>query len=92
MELTTAFDPTKFVPAERGLPSLPDSDHDNSASRTAEAANDLARSPHLVATAADPALDEDQLLALIEMQYEEYTARRALEELFESGELAALSG
>ncbi|TLY57401.1 MAG: hypothetical protein E6K49_12290 [Gammaproteobacteria bacterium] len=91
MELTTAFDPTKFVPAERRLPSLPDSE-DHGASLTAEAANDLARSPHLVATAADPALDEDQLLALIEMQYEEYTARRALEELFESGDLAALSG
>ena len=89
MELTTAFDPTKFVAAERRLPSLPDSDH--RASLTAEAANDFARSPHLVAAAADPALDEDQVLALIEMQYEEYTARRALEELFESGDLAALS-
>ena len=90
MELTTAFDPKKFVPAERRLPTLADSDH--SASLTAEVANDLARSPHLAAAAADPALDEDQVLALIEMQYEEYTARRALEELFESGDLAALSG
>jgi len=90
MELTTVFDPTKFVPAERRLPTLPESDR--SGAVAAEAANDLARSPQFLAAARDALLDEEQVLALIDMQYEEYTARRALEELFEAGDLAALGG
>jgi len=90
MELTAAFDPTKFVPAERRARALSDSD-----SRVAvptETADDLARSSPYAIAAAEPILDEEQVLSLIEMQYEEYRARRALEELFESGDLAALSG
>jgi len=90
MELRTVFDPTKFVPAERRVPTLADSD--NGVAVPAEAAEDLPRSPQFVAAAAEPILDEEQVLSLIEMQYEEYRARRALEELFEGGDLAALGG
>jgi hypothetical protein len=95
MELRSVFDPMKFVPSERRVVNRPESDA--GAPLSGEAAEDLLRrtahmggSTHFADVQAEPDVDEGHVLALIEMQYQEFTARRALEELFESGQLTAL--
>jgi len=96
-QVLTAPTPPMAEPPQAGTPELPvgatlaveDRAREGCLGRPGQSAR-LFVEPMRSAPASDP-VDELETRLILEMQHQEYMARRALEELFESGEAECLS-